>query len=340
MDLGFRLIRSITVVLLLSSCAGGTPGLTPDPLSATAVAVTSTAPPPTATVAPTLTSTPPPPLPGTGGGVIAFVSNRTGNHDLFLMNADGSDQRPLSSAEAQEGWVSWSPDGLRIAFQSDRSGALNVHVVDVVNGVLASEDGMGRLTNSLPGRGSWEPAWSPDGMWIAYSSQQAAGSDIFLVRPDGTARQRLTDNDALDGTPAWSPDGTRLAIFSDRDGSWNLYVMNADGSQERRLTADAAEDSAPAWSPDGNWIAFMSDRDGNPEIYQIPPDGTGLTRLTHHAGEDWFPSWSPDGTRIAFSSNRDGNHEIYLMNSDGGGAQRITDNAAEDWSPVWWPAAG
>lgn len=66
------------------------------------------------------------PLSGSGGGVIAFSSNRTGNDDLFVMNAEGSDQRPLTATEAQDGWANWSPYGLRIAFQSDRSGALNV----------------------------------------------------------------------------------------------------------------------------------------------------------------------------------------------------------------------
>ena len=278
------------------------------------------------------------PLSGSGGGVIAFSSNRTGNDDLFVMNAEGSDQRPLTATEAQDGWANWSPDGLRIAFQSDRSGALNVYVVDVANGVLADERAVGRLTNSPPGRGSWEPAWSPDG--IAYSSEQAAGSDIFPVRPDGTTRQRLSENRSLDGTPAWSPDSAQLAFFSDRDGSWDLYIMNTEGNQVRRLTSDAAEDSAPAWSPDGSWIAFMSDRDGNPEIYRIRSDGTGLTRLTRNAAEDWFPSWAPDGTRIAFSSNRDGNHEVYLMNPDGGEVQRLTDNGAEDWGPTWWPGTG
>lgn len=236
----FKLIRVVAVVLLLTSCVGESPAITLELPTVTPIAAPSTAPLPTPTFLPNPTTTSLPPLSGSGGGVIAFTSNRTGNYDLFVMNADGSDQRPLTTTEAQDGWISWSPDGSRIAFQSDRSGALNIHVMDVANGLLADEAAVGRLTNSPPGRGSWEPAWSPDGMWIAYSSEQAAGSDIFLARPDGTTRQRLSENRALDGTPAWSPDSAQLAFFSDRDGSWDLYTMNTDGSQVRRLTSDAA----------------------------------------------------------------------------------------------------
>jgi Tol biopolymer transport system component len=204
-----------------------------------------------------------------------------------------------------------------------------------------------QLTNSPPGRGgSWEPAWSPDGKWIAYSAQQTSGSDIFLVNPDGTGRQRLTDNKAIDGSPTWSPDGKQIALFSDRDGNWEIYVMNADGSNVRRLTNHPGQDHSPAWSPDGKWIAFVSERDGNEEIYLtlaphasagVNPDGTNLRRLTRNKAEDWFPAWSPDGKRIAFSSNRDGNHEIYVMDADGSDQKRLTNNNAEDWGPEWMP---
>lgn len=261
------------------------------------------------------------------------------------MNADGSDQRRLTYNPSTNSWPNWSPNGKQMAFQSNRSGALNIYVMDILGGSLADDSKVSQLTNSQAGRGgSWEPAWSPDGKWIAYSAQQASGSDLFLVNLDGTERRRLTDNKAIDGCPTWSPDGKQIAFFSDRDGNWEIYVMNLDGSNVRRLTQNPGQDHTPAWSPDGGRIAFVSDRDGNEEIYLIKPDGTDLRRLTRNKAQDWYPAWSPDGKWIAFSSNRDGNHEIHVMpvtdalqGADGSNAKRLTDNNTQDWGPVWQP---
>jgi Tol biopolymer transport system component len=347
------------VLALVTGCVGATPPPTPVPPAATLPLLTATPVPPTATATlsptntPTPTNTPKPtatllpPLSGSGGGVIAFVSERDGDQEIYIMNADGSDQRRLTNDPSANGWPNWSPDGKQMAFQSNRSGALNIYVMDVLGGSQADESKVSQLTNSLPGRGgSWEPAWSPDGKWIVYSAQQTSGSDIFLVNLDGTGRQRLTENKAIDGCPTWSPDGKQIAFFSDRDGNWEIYVtlaphasagVNADGSNVRRLTNHPGQDHSPAWSPDGARIAFVSERDGNEEIYLMNPDGANLRRLTHNKAEDWFPAWSPDGKRIVFSSNRDSNHEIYVMNADGSDQKRLTNNNAEDWGPVWQP---
>ncbi len=363
-----KLLILILLVASLAACSPAAPTAAPVPPTATPVPPTVTSAPPTATAMLSPTNTPAPtntpqptttllpPLGGTGGGVIAFVSGRDGDQEIYIMpapgpqaqvNADGSDQRRLTNDPSANGWPNWSPDGKQMAFQSNRSGALNIYVMDVLSGSRADDSKVSQLTNSQPGRGgSWEPAWSPDGKWIAYSAQQTSGSDIFLVNLDGTGRQRLTDNKAIDGAPAWSPDGRQIAFFSDRDGNWEIYVMpapgpqaqvNADSSNVRRLTNHPGQDHSPTWSPDGTRIAFVSDRDGNEEIYLMDPDSANLRRLTHNKAEDWFPAWSPDGKWIAFSSNRDGNHEIYVMPADGSDQKRLTNNDAEDWGPVWRP---
>jgi Tol biopolymer transport system component len=203
----FALIRGAVVVLLLAGCASDLSAPTLELPTVPSDLATSTAPLPTPTLLPKPAPTSPPPLGGSGGGVITFASNRSGNNDLFVMNAEGSDQRPLTATEAQDGWANWSPDGRRIAFQSDRSSALNVYVMDVAYGMLADERAVRRLINSPPGRGSWEPAWSPDRMWIACSSEQAAGSDMYLVRPDGTTLGTGWHADRVLLKPGWEPRG-------------------------------------------------------------------------------------------------------------------------------------
>ena len=358
------------LLVLVAFCGCAAPRPTPAPPAATAIPSPRSTPGPTNT--PRATATLWPPLSGSGGGMIAFVSNRSGNQDLWIMNADGSDQRQLTTDPAQDGWPRWSPDGKQMAFQSNRNGALNIYVADVLGGSQIDDGAPQQLTTGKPGRDSWEPAWSPDGKQLAFSAQQAAGSEIFLMNPDGTGRQRLTENRAIDGSPAWSPDGRQIAFFSSRDavpaqgdavpdqgGNWEIYVMDADGSHVLRLTDQPGQDHSPAWSPDGARIAFVSERDGNEEIYLMNPDGTSLQRLTHNEAEDWYPAWSPDGKRIAFSSSRDaavlgqggavsdqggavpdpgGSQEIYVMNADGSNPQRLTNNQAEDWGPAWRPS--
>jgi len=323
----------LLLLVACCACAGSEPTAVPPAPTAvgspTNAAVSTSTPKPTAT--------PWPPLSGSGGGLIAFVSDRSGNQDVWIMNADGSDPRQLTTNSAQDGWPAWSPDGTRLAFQSRRGGAFNIFVAAVLGGSQVDDGAVQKLTSSLPGRDSWEPAWSPDGRQLAYSAAQASGSDLFVMNADGTGKQRLTEDKAIDGGPAWSPDGRQIAFLTSRDGDWEIYVMEADGSNVRRLTNQAGQDHSPSWSPDGARIAFVSDRDGNEEIYVMAADGANPQRLTNSEAEEWFPAWSPDGKRIAFSSSRDGNQEIYVMNADGSDPTRLTDDSAEDFGPIWLP---
>ena len=243
------------------------------------------------------------------GRRIAFDSNRDGNREVYVMNADGSGVTRLTDNGAADEFPAWSPDGRRIAFESNRDGNPEVYVMN------ADGSGVTRLTDN--GARDWYPAWSPDGRRIAFDSDRDGNWEIYVMNADGSGLTRLTYKGAADFSPAWSPDGRRIAFTSERDGNWEIYVMNADASGVTRLTDNDAHDVAPAWSPDGRRIAFHSHRDGNWEIYVMNADGSGVTRLTYNGAGDGAPAWSPDGRRIAFQSNRDGNFEIYVMNTAG-----------------------
>ena len=308
------------------------------------------------------------------------MSNRDGNYEIYVMNVadalqgnEGSEVTRLTNDPAEDGRPSWSPDGMRIAFESNRGGNYDIYIMNVADALQGTDgSGLTRLTSN-PSH-DVAPSWSPDGTRIVFATLRdeldpencdpdcnweiyALNVQDALQGTDGSGVTRLTNDPAEDFGPTWSPDGTRIAFDSYRDGSYDIYVMNADGGGGGgviKLTDDPSSDYGASWSPDGTRIAFTTFRDEpnpgnclpdcNCEIYTLNvqdalqgTEGSGLTRLTSDPAYDEYPAWSPDGTRIAFVSWRDGNAEIYVMNADGSGLIRLTQDPADDWDIAWQP---
>jgi eukaryotic-like serine/threonine-protein kinase len=346
---------TLTVAILptaTSSPSGGAfaatlPALTftppPPALTSIATEVVTLPPPtlvpeqPTATAEPTQTPTPTStwtatPLPGQSQGKIVFVSNRDGNNEIYVMEADGSRQTRLTKSPGDDWSPAWSPDGERIAFTSTRrarmAGVHNIFVMD------ADGSNVQQLTRNQ----AWDEyaAWSPDGRQIAFTSTADNNAEIFVVNADGSSPRRLTFNTADDAEPSWSPDGQRIMFTSRRTGAWQILTMDTTGNNQVSVTSDDFNYQHPVWSPDGHRIAVFSDRDGNAEIYVMNDDGSGLSRLTRNDARDEHPSWSPDGSAIAFLSSKVGSaSDVYIMWADGSQPTRLTSSAAADGAPDW-----
>jgi len=150
---------------------------------------------------------------------IAFQSNRDGRYQIYVMNADGTEQTRLTINSSNDSEPSWSPDGQKIAFVSQRDGNREIYVMN------ADGTGQTRLTTN-PGRDD-NPSWSPDGKKIVFQSYRDVNWEIYVINADGTGLTRLTNNIAEDYAPSWSPDGQKITFESLRD--WQnieIYVMN------------------------------------------------------------------------------------------------------------------
>ena len=262
-------------------------------------------------------------------GKIAFDSDRTGNDEIFAMNADGSNQVNLSNNPANDNNPAWSPDGKKIAFVSNRDGNDEIYVMN------ADGSNQTRLTNvnSFPDRA---PSWSPDGTKIAFNSRRDGNDEIYVMNSDGTNQTRLTNNSARDLNPAWSPDGTKIAFDSDRNGNFKIFVMNSDGSNTIRLTNPLTNDRQPYFSPDGSKIVFSGETGIGSEIFVMNADGTNRVQLNSPCSDS--PAFSPDGTKLTASGTVSGfSGEIFVMNPDGTNPVPLTSNPGFDAHPSWQP---
>jgi Tol biopolymer transport system component len=184
---------------------------------------------------------------------------------------------------------------------------------------------------------NYDPAFSPDGNFIAFVSTRDGNPEIYTMTISGTKVTRLTNNAAADTHPAWSPDSKKIAFASDRATNNDVWVMNADGSGLINITVLPGNDRDPSWGSNDR-IAFVSNRTGNDEIYAANPDGTALTQLTNSPGKDWSPAWSPAGNRLLFVSDRDGGRlQIFAMKADGSAQNKLTDLPGDQYDPAWSP---
>jgi Tol biopolymer transport system component len=177
---------------------------------------------------------------------------------------------------------------------------------------IANANGTGEHAITHPGTLNYNPAWSPKGNWIAFTSEREGSANLYRMHPDGSGLERLTDNPAFDDQAAFSPSEGEIVFVSTRSAGFaNLWILNLTTHNTRPLTSGQGGDFRPAWSPDGKWIAFSSDRQSdNPpgkgrwerlhlvDIFVIHPDGTGLKRISQHGGFCGTPKWTRDSRSV------------------------------------------
>ena len=259
---------------------------------------------------------------------IAFVSNRDGNDEIYMMDYDGAGQTRITFNRIKDYMPAWSPDQRRIVYTTYKRSNPDLVILSVYEGkstiVSGARDEF--LRRLLPGR---EEA----GLLL----------DDGRERRDLHGRRRRDEGppadlqfSAIDTAPSWSPTGREIAFTSDRlgTGTPQIYIMDAEGSNVRKVSFGGNYHDAPAWSPDGERIAFVSRVDNVFDIYILNLRTKQIVKLTESNARNENPSWSPDGRHLVFASNLSGSIQIYTIDYDGANLRRLT-STGENKLPNW-----
>jgi TolB protein len=271
--------------------------------------------------------------PGIAQTRIAFVSGRSGNKEIWVMDYDGANQRQITHLNSIALTPRWSPDATRIAF------TCYVPFRGVTSAQICVYSTASNRLISFPrflGTNS-SPAWSPDGQQIAFMSSINGNPAIYVAGADGTHLRRITFGAGVATSPTWNPKtGKQIVFVSDRAGDPALYLSDADGSNAQKIDLpDMGYVIDPSWSPNGQLIAFSWRRpSGNYDIYVMDIITHQLVELTKDEARNERPSWAPDGRHLAFESTRTGTRQIWTMLADGSQPRQLTFEGQSE-SPSW-----
>jgi TolB protein len=273
--------------------------------------------------------------PGIAQSRIAYVSAHHGDKEIWEMDYDGANQHQLTHLRSISLTPRWSPNAGRIAFTCyvpyHGAPSAQICMYSTISNRMISFPHFPGTTSS--------PAWSPDGMQLAFMSSRRGGTQIFVANADGTHMQQITYAAGVNTSPVFNPKtGQQIVFVSDRAGDPALYMANVDGSNVQKINLpDMGYVVDPAWSPNGQLLAFSWRRPtGNYDIYVMDIVSHQLVELTKDEGRNERPSWAPDGRHIAFESTRTGTNEIWTMLADGSQPRQLTfrgENESPNWSP-------
>jgi TolB protein len=201
---------------------------------------------------------------------------------------------------------------------------------------IADSDGYNPVTVLNSVEPLLSPAWSPDGMRLAYVSFEQRRPILYMQNVVHGSRSRIAEFNGINSAPAWSPDGTKLALTLSRDGNPEIYVMQMSDNSLTRLTNNPAIDTEPSWSPDSKEIVFTSDRGGKPQIYRMRADGSNVERVTFEGDYNARASYSPDGKMLTLVSGAQGRYHAALLHLQSAVLQVLTDTTLDE-SPSFAP---
>lgn len=247
---------------------------------------------------------------------LAFHQGADGAREVWVSDPDGSNAVNVSNSGADDLNPTWSPDGTKLAFQSNRNGNWDI--------VIVGADGTG-LTNITMGvtLDDERPQWSPDGTMIAF----VRNTHVYVLFTTGGVPIEVSSRSVTStGLLAWSPDSTKILFGSPNPSSTDLYVVDAVMSATAvNITNTSTPETSWDWAP-ASRIAFTGYDTNSRDVFAVDPDGSDLLNVTDNDATVSSARWAPDGSVIVYTSNDAGSSEVWRIPATGGTAVQVTDN--------------
>jgi TolB protein len=259
---------------------------------------------------------------------LAFVSNGTGNKEIFKCDFDGKNVRQVTKKRSITSFPAWSSNGRHLAFTSYDRGPVQIIIKDLKTMAESRVRYKGVQIS---------PAWVPNRFELTATLSRGGDQEIYLLTGKGKMIKRLTNSRGIDVDATWSPDGKKIAFVSKRSGRPQIYIKEINTGRVQRLTFEGNYNTQPCWSPKGNMIAYSSMAQGEINIFVMDIERNDPIQLTFNQRDNEAPSWSPDGSLIAFSTTREGNSRIYVMTAYGTDQRRLLKMPGGQFHPRWSP---
>lgn len=254
---------------------------------------------------------------------IVFQSDRDSNWEIYLMDADGTQEVRLTNNFEQDEMPVFSAKEDIVAFTSTRADSLqksrmaknrNIFLMDLKTGNVACE-----IDDEAD---DWYPGLSSDAREMVFVSErddqrdvsfQEKIGDIYLKEIRSGEVLRMTQNERDDSSPSFSADGKWIVYTSNPEKTFQIFKMNNKGTIIEQLTFLNGNCGSPHFSPDDQKITFFADMFGNFDVYEMDSKGENIVRLTNDPNQDAYPSYSSEKRKIVFHSNRSGKYQIYVI---------------------------
>ncbi len=253
---------------------------------------------------------------------VAFVATATGRKEIYLADADGSNQQQLTHDNGISVGPRLSPDGRELVYTGYQSGYADVYKIDLGSGAR-------QRIIKFPGTNTGA-VFSPDGRRLAVTLSKDGQTEIYVTSADGGGAHRLTHTPGVKSCPTWSPDGDEIIYSAQERGAPQLYRVSSSGGESSEIPTSYGYCTEPNWSPDGKKVAFNVRQGGEFQVAVLDLAGGG-SRVITSGGDAEGPVWGADSRHLIFAQGG----ALMLQDAQTGKKVRLIGGLGKITEPAW-----